>query len=76
MQDEISVWESYRLSDRIPFCLGDKVPVQSVDRRGRGEGSGLGEGDLRSVRDPDHQGSGQPGSRAYHGEQSPDAGAE
>ena len=56
--------------------MGDKVAVQSVDGRGRGEGTEFGEGDLRSVRDPDHQGSGKPRSRAYHGEQPPDAGAE
>ena len=36
-----------------------------------GEGPEFGEGDLRSVRDPDHQGSGKPGSRAYHGEPPP-----
>ena len=36
----------------------------------------FGEGDLRSVRDPDHQGSGKPGSCAYYGEQPSDPGAE
>ena len=48
VQDGISIWESYCLSDRIPFCMGDKVPVQSVDGRGSGGGSEFGEGDLQA----------------------------
>jgi hypothetical protein len=31
VQDGISIWESYRLSDRIPFRMGDKIPALSVE---------------------------------------------
>ena len=44
--DGVSIWEPYGISDRIPFCLGYKIPVQGADGRGGGAGEGISERDV------------------------------
>lgn len=56
--------------------MGDQVSVQAADGRCGAAGSGVGEANLRSVRNSDHQGCGQQGSCAHSGLDAAEDGAE
>ena len=74
MEDGISIGESYSPSDLLPIRMDNKVPLQKVDGRGSGAGSGFGKGDEQSILNTDHQGIGKPWSRTYHGSSFPTLG--